>query len=170
VKTGPDKNKLFMKLIDKKTILQTISKAQQSERKRMNYNYHLDYTDPINRLLNAMEPGTYVQPHKHENPDKREIFIILEGSVAVICFDDKGRITGHIVLDHKKGSYGVEIPERLWHMVISLETGTVMYEVKDGPYAKMNDKNFATWAPKEGDEGCDAFLQKILKELNILPK
>ena len=156
-----------MKLIDKTILSEIIPKAHLNSRKRMNYNYHTDYADPINRLLNAMEPGTYVQPHKHEDPDKREVFIILEGSVAVVFFDDKGKVTDYVILNHKKGIYGVEIPERAWHMVISLESGTVMYEVKDGPYAPVNDKNFAAWAPKEGTAGCDEYIRKVLNEINI---
>ena len=41
-----------------------------SPRLRLNHNFHDDLADPINRMLNALEPGTYLQPHKHENPDK----------------------------------------------------------------------------------------------------
>ena len=156
-----------MKLINKEIVSKTISAARQSPRKRMNYNYHTDYADPINRLLNAMEPGTYVQPHKHENPDKREVFMILEGSLAIVTFDNNGHIAEHTILSHKAGVFGAEIPPKVWHMVVALEPGTIMYEVKDGPYAPMNDKNFASWAPKEGSEGCDAYLGKIIKELKL---
>jgi len=136
-------------------------KAASSARLRLNYNFHDDLADPLNRMLNAFEPGTYVQPHKHENPDKREVFILLRGKLVVIFFDDLGNVTEHVLLDQEKGNYAVEIPERTWHTVISLEKQTVVYEIKDGPYLLLNDKNFASWAPKEGDVKCEEYLKKL---------
>ena len=47
-----------------------LKKAQSSSRKRTNYNFHKSYDAPLQRMLNAAEPGTYIRPHKHENPDK----------------------------------------------------------------------------------------------------
>ena len=154
-----------MKLIDRKLLNDTTAKATASPRKRMNHNFHEDYADPINRMLNAMEPGTYIQPHKHEDPDKREVFMILSGTLAIILFDHKGNVSGHYILNHEKGVYALEIEPSVWHMVISLEPGTVMYEIKDGPYAPMTDKNFAPWAPKEGSSDCSSYLQTILKTI-----
>lgn len=74
----------------------TSRQAKQSPRRRMNYNFHPSHEDPFHRLLNAMEPGTYVQPHKHENPDKFEIFLALRGRFVVFIFDELGNITDHI--------------------------------------------------------------------------
>jgi len=79
-----------------------IEGAKQSVRKRKNFNYHTSFDDPVNRLLNAIEPGSYVQPHKHENPDKREVFLLLKGKLAVIFFNNEGKITDHVVLDGMK--------------------------------------------------------------------
>jgi len=157
---------MSLKVIDQKLVDATIERARNSPRRRTNFNFHTDYSDPINRLLNAIEPGTYVRPHKHENPDKREIFIILTGSVMVITFDDQGHINGSVKLCSKAGTYGIEIPEKVWHTVISLESGSVLYEVKDGPYAQISDKNFASWAPAEGSPECAGYLDKVLKELS----
>jgi cupin fold WbuC family metalloprotein len=158
---------MSLKVIDKSIIESTIEKAKISPRKRTNLNFHAQYEDPINRLLNAMEPGTYVRPHKHENPDKREIFLILTGSMAAITFEEQGRVTGHVILSAKKANFGIEIPEKVWHTVIPLETGSVVYEIKDGPYAPINDKNFATWAPAEGSPECAAYMEKLFKELGF---
>jgi cupin fold WbuC family metalloprotein len=142
-------------------------KARQSKRLRKNYNFHKHPEDTLQRMLHAMNPGTYVQPHKHENPDKREAFIILEGKVAVIAFDDSGRIVEFFILDSKKGNYGVEIPEQTWHMLIALEENSVIYEVKDGPYSPQDDKNFAPWAPKEGDKACQFYLESVQQQLAL---
>jgi len=141
--------------------------AKRSERKRKNHNYHTAFEDPVNRMLNALEPGSYVQPHKHENPAKREVFIILKGKLAVVFFNDQGKIIDYIILNNKQGNYGVEIPPEIWHTLISLESGTVVYEVKDGPYRQEDDKYFASWAPKEGNAECAAYLLELQKNIGL---
>jgi cupin fold WbuC family metalloprotein len=142
-------------------------KAKSSPRKRINYNFHQSYDAVIQRLLNAAEPGTYIQPHKHENPDKNEVFIILKGSVVVVEFDDKGGIADHVILDALGGAKVVEIPPRKWHSFITLKSGSVLYEVKEGPYDKDADKHFAPWAPPEGSSEASDFNGKVLAELGL---
>lgn len=157
----------MIKRIDKSTLKSVVDKAQQASRKRQNFNYHASFDDSINRMLNAIEPGSYVQPHKHEKPDKREVFLLLKGKLAVVFFDNNGNISEHLTLDNQE-NFGVEIPPAVWHTIIALQTGTVVYEIKDGPYSVSDDKNFASWAPKEGEKGCDVYLQKLISELNLL--
>lgn len=147
----------------KKTTLQ----AKESPRKRKNFNFHQSLDANIQRMLNALEPGTYVQPHKHENPDKVEVFIVLSGSLLVVEFDDNGKITDFYNLSANNGNFGVEIAPRIWHTIICLESSTVVYEIKDGPYSVHNDKNFAPWAPKEGDVDCTQYNLQILQKCGI---
>lgn len=149
-----------VKPISRQIISEVSGQAQTSSRKRKNYNYHESYADPINRMLNAVEPGSYVQPHKHENPDKREVFILLKGKLAVFFFDDLGNVTKKIILDNNE-NFGVDIPSKIWHTIVALEPGTVVYEIKDGPYSPEDDKNFAKWAPKEGGESCEEYLRNL---------
>ena len=132
----------------------------------MNYNFH-ELEDPVNRLLNAMEPGTYIQPHKHKDPDKFEVFLALRGSFLVIIFDDEGNIMEHEVLNAQKGNFGVEIPEKIYHTLMPLEKGSVAYEIKEGPYVPASAKNFAPWAPAEGDKGVEAYMQKLLEQAGM---
>ena len=153
----------MLKIVSSKLLDELSQKAAVIPRKRLNHNFHDDLADPINRMLNALEPGTYLQPHKHENPDKREVFIVLRGSLVVVFFDESGNPTEFVLLDPNKGNHAVEIPVGAWHTLIALESGSVVYEVKDGPYQQLSDKNFASWAPKEGDFGCDEYL-KILTD------
>jgi len=152
----------MLKIVSPKLLAELSQKANNSPRKRLNHNFHDDLADPINRMLNAFEPGTYIQPHKHENPDKREVFIVLRGSLVVVFFDTSGNPTDFVLLDPQKGNHAVEIPVGAWHTVIALETGSVVYEVKDGPYFPISDKNFGSWAPKEGDAGCDEYLKNLI--------
>ncbi len=143
------------------------NKAQQSNRKRLNYNFHKGNADRLQRFINAIEPYSYIQPHKHENPDKREVFFILKGKMLVVEFDDDGNILDHIILDAKQGNFAVEIPEKTWHTILSLEKSSAAYEFKDGPYAVADDKNFAGWAPKEGDPLCKAYIDNLLEKLQL---
>jgi cupin fold WbuC family metalloprotein len=151
----------MLRIVTKELLDELSQKAADSSRKRINHNFHDDLADPINRMLNALEPGTYLQPHKHENPDKREVFIVLRGSLVVVFFDNSGIAIEFILLDPTNGNHAVEIPVGAWHTLIALETGSVVYEVKDGPYLPMNDKNFASWAPKEGEAGCEEYLKTL---------
>ena len=153
--------------IDTRLLDETSSKAKISPRRRMNYNFHKDLSDTFQRLLNAMEPLSYIQPHKHEQPDKREVFFALRGRIVVIEFDESGNIADHILLDPLTGKFGAEIPERTYHTIVALDPDTVAYEMKDGPYSPIDDKNFASWAPKEGDPGTRKYLEEILFRVGI---
>lgn len=153
--------------INEQFIEETSRIAKTAKRKRMNYNFHKEDAATLQRMLNAMEPGTYIQPHKHEDPDKTEAFFVLRGRILLIEFEDDGTISDHIILDAKNGNYGGEIAPGTWHTLISLEANSVAYEVKDGPYDQKVDKNFASWAPSEGDESCQIYNEDLLKRLGL---
>ncbi len=149
-------------------LLNTLSeKAKTAPRLRTNHNFHQTAADPLNRMLNAMEPGTYVQPHKHENPDKREAFLLLRGKILVVSFDDVGTVKDHVLLDPQTGNFGLEIPPRTYHTLICLEAESVLYELKDGPYDVTNDKIFAAWAPAEGSSEAAAYNRQLLGQLGL---
>jgi cupin fold WbuC family metalloprotein len=142
-------------------------KAKTLPRKRLNHNFHDRLEDPINRMINAVEPGAYFPPHKHIDPGKREVFIILSGRTLMLEFGDDGEVKDHLVLDHSSGNFGVEISPGRWHSLIPLER-SVLYEIKDGPYSAETDKVFAKWAPREGeDEKAKDFVSGILEGLGI---
>jgi cupin fold WbuC family metalloprotein len=145
-----------------------IGKAIVSPRKRMNYNFHTDLSDTFQRMLNCIEPGSYCRPHKHESPDKREVFIILKGTAAVIEFDNNGNIINKILLNNSTGQFGIEIQPSTWHSILALESGTVVYECKDGPYSPINDKDFARWAPEEGSAEAVKYYNDLLEKITKL--
>jgi len=153
--------------IDHLLLDQVAAEACVAPRRRKNYNFHREYSDTLQRLLNAMEPLSYIQPHKHENPDKREIFFALRGRFIVVEFDTEGNISDHILLDPATGNHGAEIAEKTFHTIIALDPGTVAYEFKDGPYSPFDDKNFAPWAPREGEPEAAPYLEKLLNLLSL---
>lgn len=141
--------------------------ARISDRFRKNRNFHTDYADPINRLMNAFEPGTYVHPHRHKDSQKVEIFIIFTGRLLIVEFDEDGTVIDYCILDHAEGVYAVEIPPRVWHTAIALVPNTVVYEVKNGPYDASTDKDFAPWAPQEGTPEGPEYNAVLLKKLHL---
>ncbi len=155
-----------MKLINETLFDETTGKAKTSPRLRMNHNFHDDLDDPINRMINAIEPGSYLRPHRHQNPDKEEIFFVLRGSAAFFLFDGEGRVTDSIVLDPHKGMYGMEIEPGVWHSLIALETGTIVYEIKRGPFIPLDPQNFAPWSPEPDDkEEVQKYMEGLKKHL-----
>ena len=109
-------------------------------------------------------PDSYVCPHKHEDPDKVEVFLCLRGRAAVLAFDDAGRVAGVFTLSPAGPTHGAEVPPRTWHTVLALEPGTVLYEVKQGPYNPATDKKFAPWAPAEGAPEAAEYLEALKRE------
>lgn len=151
----------MIKVIDEKVMAETTSKALASPRLRMNYNYH-ELSDPVQRMLNAIEPESYIRPHMHKDPDKTEMFIILKGRGVVVIFDDKGEVLEHHLLEAGGNTLAVEISPGVWHSVFSLDKGTIFLEIKDGPYEAISDKGFASWAPVPDDaEAANIYLEKL---------
>jgi cupin fold WbuC family metalloprotein len=148
--------------IDRQLCEETIEKARNSSRKRMNFNFHKDEEAIIQRMLNAIEPGTYIRPHKHDNPDKNEVFLLISGKALILEFSDDGNITGSYVLDVDSGNYGAEIGPGIYHTILSLSAGTIAYEIKEGPYLPATVKHFAPWAPEEGSDEVEAYLEKLI--------
>lgn len=136
--------------------------AKDSYRKRMNHNFHDSFDNPLQRFLNAVEPESYIQPHKHSEPMKEELFLLIKGSVLVLEYNDEGDVIEHTVLSHKYGNYGVEIKANAWHSCVALEQGTLFYEVKAGPYCPP-DKVMADWAPEEGSDDAVAFMENLIR-------
>ena len=116
-----------------KTLLDKVSEqAKSSPRLRMNYNFHLSLEDKCHRMLNAIEPGTEIPIHRH--PDKDESFVVLRGKVRSTTYNDDGSVIESVVLSHEDGLYGVDIPKGVWHKLESLESGSVVFECKEGPF------------------------------------
>ena len=119
-------------VIDKQLLDEVSEQAKASARLRMNYNFHQSLDDKCHRFLNAVEPGTQVPIHRH--PTKDETFVLLRGRVRVTTHNDDGSVKDCIVLCPEEGLYGVNIPKGVWHTLESLESGSVFFECKEGPF------------------------------------
>lgn len=142
-------------------IEEVTGKARTASRKRANHCFHDGDPDRIQRMLSVLEPGTYTRPHKHRDPDKREVFLIMRGKVAALEFNDEGDVIDHVIMTPGEGNLGVEFPAKTWHALVALEKDSVVYEIKDGPYDKKTDKVFAEWAPEEGSDKAGEYIKKL---------
>ncbi len=121
-----------MKIIDQTILDKVSSEAKVSSRLRMNYNFHQSLEDKCHRMLNALEPGTEVPIHRH--PTKDESFVVLRGKVKASTYNDDGSVKESVVLSLEEGRYGVDISKNVWHNLESLESGSVIFECKEGPF------------------------------------
>ncbi|MEI8634062.1 WbuC family cupin fold metalloprotein [Vibrio sp. PP-XX7] len=111
--------------------------ARQSPRQRMNHNIHTDLSDPVQRLAIAMEPDTYIRPHRHLQT--WELLTALRGRFIVLTFDDHGVVINRAVLGESESL--IETPIAGWHAVLSLDSDAVIFEVKQGPYMPFREED-----------------------------
>jgi len=138
----------MIRLIDSTLLDEVSAEARAAPRRRKNRNFHPRDDFPAHRLLNAIEPGSYIAPHRHLDPNKDETMLVLRGALGLVVFDDAGRV----VLTEKVGGaavVGIDIAHGTWHTVIALEPGTVFLEAKAGPYLPLAAAERAPWAPAE---------------------
>lgn len=146
-----------MKRIDRRLLQELSERARQSPRLRAHHNLHETLEAPVQRLLIALQPGTYVTPHRHPEANKWEMMLILAGRVAVLCFDDAGQVSARHELAPEGPEHALELPPGTWHSLVALEPDSVMLEVKEGPYRPNLGQGFAEWAPREGEPAAADF-------------
>ncbi|MEA4935065.1 hypothetical protein SDC9_93690 [bioreactor metagenome] len=128
-----------MEVLDDQLLNKISTQASESPRLRMNYNLHASLEDKVQRLLNAMEPGTELPIHRHRHTD--ETYILLRGKINVKVFNDQKELIQVINLNPLEGKYGISIPANHWHTVEVLEKGTVIFELKEGPYSPLQPED-----------------------------
>ena len=121
-----------MKIIDDTLLDEVSAQAKESPRLRMNYNFHQSLEEKCHRFLNAVEPETKVEIHRH--PTKDESFVLLRGRVRVNTYNDDGSVIESVVLCQEEGRYGVDIKKGVWHNLESLQENSVIFECKEGPF------------------------------------
>ena len=159
-----------MKVIQDEDLQQLTHDAKSSSRLRSHYNVHPKESDAIQRLCLAIEPGSYVRPHRHPEAGKWELFVVLQGAADVLLFEADGQLRNRIAMADHIANRIIEIPEQTWHSVIATQANTILFEVKPGPYTPLDDKHFADWAPPENDSQVAEFLDWFIEaEIGSLP-
>lgn len=124
-----------MILIDDDFLDKLSKEAKVSPRLRMNYNFHETLDAKAQKLLNAIEPGSVVPPHRHNHT--AETYIVLRGSLKVNFYKSDGSLESTHLLDPCEGKYGIEIPAGVYHNLEVIDRNTVIFEAKEGPYTPV---------------------------------
>src|SRR6266568_9500037 len=99
-----------MKIITRELLLQVSEAARTSPRLRKNHNIHPNDESRCHRLLNAIEPASYIRPHRHLDPEKDEAFILMSGRLGIVVFSAEGVVDETVVLSHESGNLAADIP------------------------------------------------------------
>ena len=125
-------------LIDDSLLKQITQEAKNSERKRKNFNFHDTFEAPCQRMLNTMLKGSRFEIHRHTNT--AETFVLLNGKIDLMYYNDKGEEIERFRLDPSIGIYGINIPAGQWHSLEILEDCTI-FETREGPYIPVTKDN-----------------------------
>ena len=124
-------------IIDQQILDSLTAQAQASPRRRMNLDLRNSPSDGSQRMLNALEPGTIMPIHRHQASS--ETVVILRGKIRWIFFDENGNETERVVLDADGDLRMLNVEKDRWHSLECLESGSVLYESKDGPYHPLEE-------------------------------
>ncbi|WP_047393728.1 WbuC family cupin fold metalloprotein [Chitinibacter sp. ZOR0017] len=144
-------------LLDQTLLTDLLAEAAASPRLRKNRNFHAGDDAACHRLANALQPGTYVQPHRHLNPAKAESMLMLAGELGVLIFAPDGQVEAKHHLRAGGEQFGINIEAGTFHAVVAL-TPCVFFEAKAGPYVPVAPAELAAWAPPAGAAESEAYL------------
>lgn len=123
-------------MIITKEILDRLSAmAKQNPRLRQSMDLRNSQEDLSQRMLNALEPGTVMPIHRHAGSNKT--CICIRGHFEEYFYDENGNLTETI--DMVPGGVILNIEKGQWHSLRCLESGTVLFEAKDGPYHPLEE-------------------------------
>jgi cupin fold WbuC family metalloprotein len=150
-----------MKILDSALLTNLSRQATASRRLRQNFNLHDSLEEPCQRLLIAIEPGSYIRPHRHLKDPKPECLIGLRGRMALVTFGEGGDVEGVQGIGSAEEVLGADIPAGVWHTLVCLQSGSVFFETKPGPYRPNAEEDMAPWAPEEGSPEAVSYLQGL---------
>jgi cupin fold WbuC family metalloprotein len=138
-------------LVDAGRIAALCEAAHVSPRGRAHLLLHAGHRDQVQVLLIALEPATFVRAHKHS--EQWEMLILLRGQVDILLLSDDAELRRRITLN--SAAPVIQIPRLRCHCAVSLEPGSLVMEIKPGPY---RPNEFMDWTPAEGSVDAGAFL------------
>jgi cupin fold WbuC family metalloprotein len=123
--------------------------SRNSGRKRCILPIHRQQDALVQRMLNFMQPGTYIRPHRHIRDGAVESIALLKGGIRFRIFTDSGVVKQEFDLFAGGANSVVDIEPDVWHAFDVLEPDTILFETKMGPYDVNLDKEFAPWSEEE---------------------
>lgn len=147
--------------IDAELLAELESAAARAPRRRSNRNFHERLDEACQRLLVAIQPDSYIAPHRHLAAEKAETLLCLRGRLGVVLFDAAGTVSATRVLRPDGDCLGVHILPTQFHSFIALEAQTLFFEAKSGPYRPVSEAERAPWAPREGEPAVAGYLASL---------
>ena len=144
---------------------QALAASRESERRRVVLPFHKHLDERLHRMFNALQPDTYVRPHRHLSSQKHEVFLVLRGALDFLVFDDAGAFTLVERLEAGGERFGIDLAPGAFHSFLVRAPDTLVYEVKEGPYSAHDDKDFASWAPAEGSLEVADYVARLEQRL-----
>ena len=147
--------------------------AKQSSRQRQHKNIHQHYNDPCQRLFNAIGVASYIRPHRHLIDPKDECLIAVRGLMSLVLFDDIGQVQqvirfGAQTTESQEAiGVGINLPAGVWHTVIAEVPGSILFEVKSGPFNPEQAKEYASWAPAENTPEAAEYLTELKHRVSV---
>lgn len=152
--------------IDDRLLDSLTEQAKSSERLRMNMDLRNSPADTSQRMLNAIEPGSEVPIHRHCTTS--ETVVVLRGRLIEEFYDDlECRCTDAIELSADGPVRALNIPAGQWHTVRVLESGTVIMEVKDGPYIPTSPTDILTISSGSAPSSPSAHTSACVSEQSV---
>ena len=148
-------------VVDQNLLELVKKRAREASCGRYRMCLHHTPDDPAQEMLVAHRHDTYSRPHRHQ---RSMMFLLLEGAVSVLLFNDAGRVIEKLEMEPPGGSgaFLFRVSANTWYMEIARSRVTVHCEILDGPNPNGDATSYARWSPEEGDStGIAAFYKQL---------
>lgn len=124
----------LMKIFDDSFFSALLAQAAESPRLRQNHNLHDSFDDPVQRMFNALQPGTVIPIHRRP---VAETYAVLSGRADLVTYDGNGQETARVAMGPAAGVTVCQTDPGSWHSMEVIEP-TILLEVKPGPYRPLD--------------------------------
>lgn len=146
--------------LEAEIIAEGLTASRATDRKRMILPIQRTQDAQVQRIVNFLQPGTYIRPHCHPLPHATESVCLIQGALEVLIFSENGEILQRSHLT-ETGNRLIDLEPGTWHGMMVHRDDTVVFESKRGPYDAETDKIFASFGPEEGSDEVPAFLESL---------
>ena len=125
--------------INKSLLDNLTAQAKENPRLRQSFDLRTTSEDNSQRMLNALEPGTVMPIHRHRTTS--ETMVMVRGKLMERFYDDAGKLIDEFIMEPCGKYTMIQIEAGQWHSLEVLESGTVIFEAKDGKYMPLSEED-----------------------------
>lgn len=126
-------------LLDNKFFDDIQEQAENSPRRRMNYDLRTSAEDSTQRMINVLMSDTVVPIHRHT--ETSETVVVCRGAIREEFYDNQGHKTEEFILRADGECPAIQVPKGVFHTTVCLEDGSVIFEAKDGAYKPISPED-----------------------------